>query len=78
LLPPVTAMLAAAPVTEYSTKTMLLRPEELAVTMTVEAVVGNCRVVRAKPLASVTAEGGLGTAPLLAVNWTVTPGTPLL
>jgi len=55
-----------------------LRPAELAVTVTVETVVGNCKVVRAKPLASVTAEDGLGTAPLLAVKLTVTPGTPFL
>jgi hypothetical protein len=74
-LPLVMAMLAAGPATEYSTKFTFFKPAELAVTVTVETVVGNCSVVRARPFASVTTEDGLGTAPLLAVKLTVTPGT---
>src|SRR5208282_5977293 len=72
------AMLAAGPATEHSVKTAFLKPVELAVTVTVAAVVGNCRVVLAKPLEPVTTEDGLGTAPLLAVKLTVTPEMPFL
>src|SRR5260370_37841904 len=72
------ATLGAGPATEYSTKFMFFKPVELAVTVTVETVVGNCSVVRARPFASVTTEVGLGTAPLLAVKLIVTPGTPFL
>ena len=72
------AMLAAGPATEYSRNEAFLKPTELAVTVTVETVVGNCTVVRARPFASVTTEDGLGTAPLLAVKLMVIPGTPFL
>ena len=78
MLPLVTAMLAAGPATEYSKKFMLFKPAELAGAVTVETVVGNRRVVLAKPWESVTEVEGFGTAPLLAVKVTVIPGTPFL
>ena len=69
--------MAAGPATECSVKGFaVFNPTELGVTVMSVTVVGNHRVVRAKPLASVTAEDGLGAAPWFAVKLTVTPEMP--
>src|SRR5271165_438379 len=70
------AMLAAGPATEYASKLAFFNPVDLAVTVMVETVVGNCREVGAIPLPLVTTEGKPTIPPLLAENVTVTPLTP--
>jgi hypothetical protein len=56
----------------------LFNPADVAVTVIVPALVGNCKDVLAVPVESVTALVGVTTPPLLAANVTVTPATPLL